>query len=56
MSRSEEVRDFYERMPYRAPLTSLDAYRDLYKNRDRRRARVPSDLAVVDRKILLTIS
>jgi SAM-dependent methyltransferase len=38
MSRSEEVRDFYERMPYPAPLTSLDAYRDLYKNRDRRRA------------------
>ena len=38
MNRSEEVRDFYERMPYPAPLTSLDAYRDLYKNRDRRRA------------------
>ena len=38
MSRSEEVRDFYERMPYPAPLTSLDEHRDLYKNRDRRRA------------------
>ena len=38
MSRSEEVRDFYERMPYPAPLTSLDAHRDLYKNPDRRRA------------------
>ena len=38
VNRSEEVRDFYERMPYPAPLTSLDAYRDLYKNRDRRRA------------------
>ena len=38
MSRSEEVRDFYERMPYPAPLTSLDAHRELYKNRDRRRA------------------
>ena len=24
MSRSEEVRDFYERMPYPAPRTSLD--------------------------------
>jgi SAM-dependent methyltransferase len=38
VSRSEEVRDFYERMPYPAPLASLDAHRDLYKNRDRRRA------------------
>ena len=38
MSRSEEVRDFYERMPYPAPLTSLDGYRDLYKNPNRRRA------------------
>ncbi len=38
MNRSEEVRDFYERMPYPAPLTSLDAHRDLYKNPDRRRA------------------
>ena len=38
MSRSEEVRDFYESMPYPAPLTSLDGYRDLYKNPNRRRA------------------
>jgi SAM-dependent methyltransferase len=38
VSRSEEVRDFYERMPYPAPLTNLDAHRDLYKNPDRRRA------------------
>ena len=38
MNRSEEVRDFYERMPYPAPLTDLDAHRDLYKNPDRRRA------------------
>ena len=37
MDRREEVRDFYERMPYPAPLTSLDEHRDLYKNRDRRR-------------------
>jgi SAM-dependent methyltransferase len=37
VNRSEEVRDFYERMPYPAPLTSLDAHRELYKNRDRRR-------------------
>ena len=38
MNRSEEVRDFYERMPYPAPLADLDAHRDLYKNPDRRRA------------------
>ena len=36
MSRSEEVRNFYERMPYPAPRTSLDAHR--YRNPDRRRA------------------
>jgi SAM-dependent methyltransferase len=35
---SEEVRDFYERMPYPAPFTSLDEHRDLYENPDRRRA------------------
>ena len=38
MSHSEEVRDFYERMPYPAPRTSLDSHRDRYKNADRRRA------------------
>jgi SAM-dependent methyltransferase len=38
VSRSEEVRDFYERMPYPAPLADLDAHQDLYKNPDRRRA------------------
>ena len=32
------VRDFYERMPYPAPLTSLDEHQALYKNPDRRRA------------------
>ena len=37
MNRSEEVRDFYERMPYPAQLTNLEAHRDLYKNPDRRR-------------------
>jgi SAM-dependent methyltransferase len=35
---AEEVRSFYERMPYPAPLTSLDEHRDLYRNLDRRRA------------------
>ncbi len=35
---SEDVRDFYERMPYPAPFTSLDEHRDLYRNPERRRA------------------
>jgi SAM-dependent methyltransferase len=35
---SEEVRDFYERMPYPAPLASLDEHSALYGNSDRRRA------------------
>ena len=38
MNHGEEVRDFYERMPYPAPLTSLDEHRELYKNPERRRA------------------
>jgi SAM-dependent methyltransferase len=38
VSRTDEVRDFYERMPYPAPFTSLEEHRDLYKNPDRRRA------------------
>jgi SAM-dependent methyltransferase len=38
VSRSDEVRDFYEKMPYPAPLANLDDHRDLYKNPDRRRA------------------
>ena len=35
---SPEVRAFYERRPYPAPLKSLDEHRDLYQNPDRRRA------------------
>jgi SAM-dependent methyltransferase len=35
---TEEVRDFYERMPYPAPLTSLDGHLKHYNNPDRRRA------------------
>ncbi len=35
---SEQVREFYERTPYPAPLTNLDDHRDLYKNRERSRA------------------
>jgi SAM-dependent methyltransferase len=38
VSKTEEVRNFYERMPYPAPRTSLDEHRDLYKNPNRRRA------------------
>jgi SAM-dependent methyltransferase len=38
VSRSDEVRDFYERMPYPAPLTSLPEDRNLYGNPGRRRA------------------
>ena len=33
-----KVRSFYERMPYPAPLTNLDDFRDLYRNPERRRA------------------
>lgn len=35
---SDQVRDFYERLPYPAPLKSLDEHRDLYKDPRRRRA------------------
>jgi len=35
---SAVLRDFYERMPYPAPLTSLDEHRELYRNPERRRA------------------
>jgi SAM-dependent methyltransferase len=34
---SEDVRAFYETMPYPAPLASLDEHRDLYSKPDRRR-------------------
>jgi SAM-dependent methyltransferase len=34
----EEVRQFYERLPYPPPLTSLDEHRELYSDPDRRRA------------------
>ncbi|MGA7953673.1 MAG: hypothetical protein WCA07_09145, partial [Gloeobacterales cyanobacterium] len=35
---SKEVRSFYERMPYPAPLINLDRHLELYQNPDRRRA------------------
>jgi SAM-dependent methyltransferase len=36
--KTEEVREFYERMPYPGPLITLDEHQDLYKNANRRRA------------------
>ena len=38
MVSNEEVRDFYERMPYPPPLTTLEDHRALYKNPMRRTA------------------
>ena len=37
MNAPDEVRDFYERMPYPPPLTSLDEQRNLYQDPARRR-------------------
>jgi SAM-dependent methyltransferase len=57
VNRSDEVREFYERMPYPAPLTSLDEHRDLYRNRDRRRAEFhliwPAELPRGNQEILI---
>jgi SAM-dependent methyltransferase len=36
MVSNEEVRDFYERMPYPAPLSTLEEHQDLYRNPVRR--------------------
>ncbi|MGB6535311.1 MAG: class I SAM-dependent methyltransferase [Xanthobacteraceae bacterium] len=38
MNRSEDVRDFYEKMPYPGPVADLDRERKLYANPERRRA------------------
>jgi SAM-dependent methyltransferase len=35
---AEEVRDFYDRYPYPRPIDSLDKYRQLWQDRQRRRA------------------
>jgi SAM-dependent methyltransferase len=35
---AEEVRDFYDRYPYPRPIDSLDGYRDLWLDRQKRRA------------------
>jgi SAM-dependent methyltransferase len=57
VSRTEEIRDFYERMPYPTPLASLDGHRDLYKNPDRRRAEFhliwPADQLRANQEILI---
>ena len=57
VSRTDEIRDFYERMPYPAPLTSLDEHRRLYKNPDRRRAEFhliwPADQPRAGQEILI---
>src|ERR1043166_7603768 len=54
---SEEVREFYERMPYPKPLTSLDGHRDLYKDPKRRPAQFhllwPSEPLREDLEILV---
>jgi SAM-dependent methyltransferase len=53
----EEVRAFYERMPYPAPRTSLDEHQRLYRNPDRRRAQLhllwPAEPPRVNRRILI---
>src|SRR5580704_19271489 len=54
---SEAVREFYEKMPYPAPLTNLDKHRDLYSNPDRRRALFhlmwPTERPRVNQEILI---
>lgn len=55
--REAQVRDFYERLPYPAPVTSLDEHRDLCRNPERRRAlfhRIwPAGKALDDQNILI---
>lgn len=54
---STKVREFYERMPYPAPLTSLDEHRELYQNQDRGRVHFhlmwPTEALREDREILV---
>ena len=53
----EDVRDFYEKMPYPAPVDNLDRDRDLYANPQRRRAQFhliwPTELPRANREILV---
>jgi SAM-dependent methyltransferase len=52
-----DVRAFYDNHPYPAPVASLDKYRDLYRNPDRRRAQSlllwPMEKLRADRSILI---
>jgi SAM-dependent methyltransferase len=56
-SGTAELRDFYERRPYPAPLTSLDEHRELYRNPERRRALFhliwPNERPYANRQILI---
>ena len=53
----EDVRNFYERMPYPAPLTNLDRHLKAYSNPDRRRALFhlmwPAERPRANREILI---
>ena len=55
--REAQVRDFYERMPYPAPLTSLDEHRELCRDPQRRRVlfhRIwPSRQAAYEQDVLI---
>jgi SAM-dependent methyltransferase len=57
ISALEEVRDFYEKMPYPAPVDNLDRDRDLYANPQRRRAQFhltwPTERPRSNREILV---
>jgi SAM-dependent methyltransferase len=54
---ADEVRAFYESHPYPAPIGNLDRHRDLYRNRDRRRAlsllQWPTEKQRANREILV---
>jgi 2-polyprenyl-3-methyl-5-hydroxy-6-metoxy-1,4-benzoquinol methylase len=54
---TRELRDFYERVPYPPPLTTLDEHRELYSNPERCRARFhliwPTERVRADQAILV---
>jgi SAM-dependent methyltransferase len=57
MSANDQVRDFYERVPYPPPVANLDTQRDLYRNPVHRRARFhrmwPTERPRSNQKILI---
>ena len=57
MSANDQVRDFYQRVPYPPPVANLDTQRDLYRNPVHRRARFhrmwPTERPRGDQKILI---